>query len=153
MASFPLLVVLIVSIISKVISKENRRQRACNEKHAESTDKNKKRMGNVCGKICLGLKQDVPCTWEITYGTCLQPWLAKCPEQCGLYILLHTSEKTLLHIINIFILTPYWWDRRQWQGKIILERRTVGCSTIGATFYAIYYIVYLHSLPWDMPKY
>lgn len=57
MASFLLLVVLIASIIIKVISKENGRQRACNEKHAESTDKNKKRMGNVCDKIRLGLKQ------------------------------------------------------------------------------------------------
>lgn len=57
MPSFPLLVVLIASLISKVIPKENRRQRACNEKHAENTDKNKKWMGNVCGEICLGLKQ------------------------------------------------------------------------------------------------
>lgn len=57
MPSFPLLVVLIASLISKVIPKENRRQRACNEKHAENTDKTKKWMGNVCGEICLGLKQ------------------------------------------------------------------------------------------------
>lgn len=55
MASFTLLVVLIASIISKVISKESRKQRICNEKHAESTEKNKKWMGNVCGKTHLGL--------------------------------------------------------------------------------------------------
>jgi len=66
--------------------------------------------------------KNVSCTWEMTYGTCLQPWLAKRPVQCG--IASHQWKAPSAHYKHIHI-DSLVMRQEIVTRKIILERNEV----------------------------